>query len=67
MKAVELPPGFKPNPGHCPEEARGKRVRVILNDGEEAKTSWPADGKGGCRWAREPRYPFAIAGYRVDE
>lgn len=54
--------GWKKNPGRCPEEAKGKRVRVILAHGDEpkydsewqpmSKPGWPADGKGGCVWSK---------------
>ena len=47
-----------PNPGYCPEEAIGKRVRVRLAHGgmgsyDESPMSppgWAADGRGACRW-----------------
>jgi len=53
-------PRMKRNPGYCPEEAKGKRVRVQLangirpkdNDGPGMQPGWAADGKGGCRWSR---------------
>jgi len=60
----------KPNPGHCPEEAQGKRVRVRLADGSiaadvpGAPRGWPADGRGGCDWRRRG-FPFDIAEYEV--
>lgn len=37
------------NRGHLPPEAVGKRVRVRLRNGVTCD-SWPADGRGGCRW-----------------
>jgi hypothetical protein len=48
------------NPGRLPDEAIGKRVRVILAHGGEGAVDpnpmsppgWAADGKGGCRWSR---------------
>lgn len=61
---------MKPNPGHCPEEATGKRVRVRLADGTLARDvpgsapGWAADGRGGCRWERTGS-PFDIAEYEV--
>jgi hypothetical protein len=63
---------WKPNPGHCPEEAVGKRVRVKLANGRIGKTDdnpmtpdgWAADGKGGCNW-RITGSPFDIANYVV--
>jgi hypothetical protein len=36
--------------GRCPREAQGKRVRVTLRNGMRPPESWPADGKGACRW-----------------
>lgn len=73
-------PGWKPNPGHCPEEAAGKRVFVVLYRDREtmeqpkyddqwnpmSKPGWAADGKDGCRWGlSRPRHPFNIAFWRV--
>lgn len=61
---------MKPNPGHCPEEAEGKRVRVRLADGSMATDvpgaapGWSADGRGGCRWTLTGS-PFDIAEYEV--
>ena len=47
---------LRPNPGRCPPEAEGKRVRVILRNGfDTAKPEpggWAADGKNGCRWTK---------------
>jgi hypothetical protein len=60
----------KPNPGHCPEEAEGKRVRVRLADGSiaadlpGAPPGWAADGRNGCNWQRRG-FPFDIAEYEV--
>lgn len=42
---------MKPNPGYCPQEARGQRVNVRLANGSLGKGSWAADGKSGCRWS----------------
>jgi hypothetical protein len=66
--------GFKPNPGTCPEEAKGKRVLVELADGRQpryadvddpmAPPGWPADGKTGCCW-RKRGLPFDIAFYKL--
>ena len=48
-----------PNPGHCPPEAIGKRVRGVLRKGwkfgfvpvsSDSKAGWPADGKGAADW-----------------
>lgn len=55
---------MKLNPGHCPREAKGKRVRVILANGREVAGSWPADGSGGCRWSITG-FDFDIAEYEV--
>jgi hypothetical protein len=62
----------KPNPGHLPQEAIGKRVRVLLANGELGRNDdnpmspagWPADGKNGCRW-EIAGLPFDIAEYEV--
>lgn len=55
---------LRPNPGHCPPEAEGKRVRVVLNNGydtaSDRPTGWPADGRDGCSWRRSSRDPWAI-------
>jgi hypothetical protein len=61
-----------PNPGYCPAESEGKRVRVWLGNGRPGATDdnpmsppgWPADGRGGCDW-RLASHPFAIAFYEV--
>lgn len=67
-----------PNPGHLPEEAKGKRVRVVLvkdmvtmreptyddHWNPMSKPGWAADGKGGCRWTLT-NHPFDIAFYEV--
>jgi len=55
---------FRPNPGHCPRDAQGKRIRVILANGRPAKGDWAADGKTGCRWTKTGS-PFDIAEYEV--
>jgi hypothetical protein len=62
----------KPNPGHVPHDAIGKRVRVRLENGRIGATDdnpmsppgWAADGKGGCDWHTRD-HPFAIAEYEV--
>ncbi|MDQ2762103.1 MAG: hypothetical protein M3Y22_00965 [Pseudomonadota bacterium] len=54
---------MKPNPGHCPPAAIGKRVRVRLANGNVAGP-WPADGKGGVRWSRSG-HPFDISEFEV--
>lgn len=55
---------MRTNPGHCPREAAGKRVRVVLRNGMRPAESWAADGKTGCRWTLEG-HPFDIAEYEV--
>lgn len=43
---------MKPNPGYCPAEAAGKRVRVRLANGQLGPdTGWAADGRYACRWS----------------
>lgn len=71
---------MKPNPGRLPEEAVGKRVRVVLEKDRKTMTEpvyadalnpmcapgWAADGRGGCRWSRSKRPgPYDIAFYEV--
>jgi len=54
---------MRPNPGFCPTEAYGKRIRVWLANrwiGED----WPADGRAGCRWTLTGCI-FDIAFYEV--
>lgn len=41
---------MRENPGKCPREAAGKRVRVELRNGMRPAETWAADGKTGCRW-----------------
>lgn len=42
---------MKPNLGHLPAAATGKRVRVELANGQlNPPTGWAADGRHGCRW-----------------
>ena len=63
---------MKPNPGHLPKEAEGKRVRVQLahggigkcDDNPMSPPGWAADGKGGCRWSITGSR-FDIAAYEV--
>ena len=63
---------MKPNPGHLPEEAIGKRVRVVMAHGRPGKADdnpmsppgWAADGRGGCRWTLSGSR-FDIAEYEV--
>lgn len=54
---------MKPNPGHCPPEAIGKRVVVRLANGQRPG-SWPAHGTGACRWTKTGS-PFDIADYEI--
>ena len=70
--AIDAPPGMKPNPGYCPREAEGKRVRVQLvhggigkcDDNPMSPPGWPADGRQGCCWAFRDS-EFDIAFYEV--
>lgn len=63
---------MRPNPGHLPEEAIGKRVRVRLANGELGRSDnnpmsppgWAADGRGGCRWSIEGQ-PHDIVEFEV--
>lgn len=62
---------MKPNPGYCPAEAKGKRVRVKLVNGKvngdiapHLPPGWAADGKYGCRWDNTG-FAFDIAEYEV--
>ena len=60
---------MRPNPGHCPVDARGKRVRVRLANGEIGRADphpmsppgWAADT---CSWRRDA-HPFSIVEYEV--
>ena len=40
---------MRENPGLCPPEARGKRVRVRLKSGHTFEA--PADGRGEPNWS----------------
>lgn len=42
---------MKRNPGHLPDDAVGKRVRVVLASGATGG-DWAADGRSGARWTR---------------
>lgn len=63
---------MKPNPGYCPAEAEGKRVRVWLVHGGEGSyddnpmspPGWAADGRTGCSWTITGSQ-FDIAFYQV--
>lgn len=69
-------PEWSRNPGYCPEDAKGKRVAVILANGKKhgetpAATAVPAGwavdrGKGqpGVRWSRTGD-PYDVDFYRV--
>lgn len=59
---IEAATAMKPNPGFCPLEAEGKRVRVKLANGHVGE--WAADGRGGCRWTIEG-HEHDIAEYEV--
>lgn len=61
--------GWEPNPGRQPEHTRGKRIAVVLANGEEAKpegtpTAPPGWGADKSRWSRT-RSPFDIEWFRV--
>lgn len=53
---------FAPNPGKCPPEARGKRVRVRLKSGHTFEA--PADGRGEPNW-RVTGSQFDIDGWEI--
>jgi len=64
---------MKPNPGYCPDEAKGKRVKGRLANGDifgdkptvkDGPLGWAADGKSGCRWTKTGS-AFDIAEYEV--
>lgn len=65
---------MRPNPGHLPPDAIGKRVRVRLahggigrcDDNPMSPPGWAADGQGGCRWTLAG-HPYDIAEYEVVE
>ena len=54
---------MKPNPGHLPADAIGKRVRGVLRNGERF-SDWAADGRGGCRWTLR-QLPHDIVTYEI--
>ncbi|WJY18681.1 hypothetical protein QQS45_00050 [Alteriqipengyuania flavescens] len=60
---------LRPNPGHCPRAAQGKRVRVVLTNGfDTARTApqgWPADGRWGVNWQLPANDPWAIAQWEI--
>lgn len=53
---------MKPNPGHLPSEAIGKRVRVELVRGSSFEA--PAEGRNAPIWTLRGS-PFDIARYEV--
>ena len=55
---------MRPNPGHLPDDAAGKRVRVTLRNGSRPTGDWAADGRGACRWSL-PGRPHDIVAYEV--
>lgn len=59
---------LQPNLGECPPHAKGKRVRVVLENGYDTAPrepgGWPADGREGCDW-RLRNHPFAIKEFEV--
>lgn len=64
---------MQPNPGHCPREIQGKRIRGVLRNGMRfgfepvsaaSPAGWPASGQGACRWTLTD-HPFDIAEYEV--
>lgn len=45
---------LRPNPGRCPREAAGKRVRVVLADGWDSKDREPDGWQANTtNWSRE--------------
>ena len=60
---------MKPNPGHLPDEARGKRVRVRLAHGgigacDNGSTSSPGWAADTTRWSLTG-HSHDVAGYEV--
>lgn len=61
--------GWRPNPGRCPADAKGKRVNVRLRNGSIGRcddnpmspAGWAADT---CSWVLD-EHPFAIVEYEV--
>ena len=53
---------MRENPGRCPPEARGKRVRVRLASGYTFEA--PADGRGEPNW-RVTRSPYDIVEWEI--
>lgn len=70
-------PRMKPNPGHCPEEASGKRVIVELANGKlcgvdpvanAIPNGWaasPTKGGPGANWSIRKGWPWNIAYWRL--
>lgn len=74
MRYDHIGDGWKPSPGNgiCPDDARGKRVRVGLRQGGEPDYSdppyppgWAADGRGGLSWLFRGDFAFDVAEYLV--
>lgn len=71
MSDVDRPPGpgWERNPGRLPDHARGKRVGVIMANGNEAKAEGVATAPPGwsadrARWTRRGE-PFDIEWFKV--
>jgi len=72
VSKVEPSIEWRRNPGHLPDDAIGKRVRVKLRNGSIGSEDggsmvppgWAADGKGACNW-RLKNHPFDIEYYVV--
>jgi len=62
---------MQPNPGYCPPEADGcdegktYRVRVRLRNGKVPGESWPATGRGACRWTLTGD-PWDIVAWKIE-
>lgn len=56
--------GWQLNPGFVPEIAKGKRVLVVLANGQRPAQDWPADGNGGCNWKKRD-FDFDIEWFKV--
>jgi hypothetical protein len=65
-----MTPGFKHNPGSQPEETKGKRVAVVLANGNmsghvsvnsDSKVGWTAND---ANWTRR-NFPFDIEEYKI--
>lgn len=64
-------PDWQKNEGEQPEASKGKRVAVVLMNGEIGKpegtpTAPPGWAADRARWSiSRPRFPFDIAWYRI--